>query len=244
MAESKAVICNLALQRAQVAKRIQNLDTDTSAEAGACRDSYDQARDEVLARYRWPFAEGQEQLSPLGSAAWASTTNYVVGDTVSYGARIYRSLQAVNLNRQPDTSETFWRRVSRDGWAYVFVLPADCIQPREVYSGARDPRVSESTPFRQGYDRDLGRLLFCDLPAPDLRYTARVDTPVLYPAGFTNALAWRLSVDLAQSQKADVQLAQANMKIYELAAEAGIAESLNGVEPGEQPESKFIDGRS
>jgi hypothetical protein len=135
---------------------------------------------------------------------------YAVGDTRSFGGRIYLSLQAANLNHQPDTSGTYWRRVSLDGWQYVYTLPSDCVRVIEVWSGANDPRDSESVASRIGYDPSLGKLLFLNWQNPDLRYTARVDSPVLYPPEFVDAFAWELSDDLAQTLKGDAQLAALN----------------------------------
>lgn len=243
-ADAKAAICNIALQRAQLAKRLQVFDTDTSAEAGACRDIYDLARDQTLRRFDWPFARAQAQLSALGSLAYDATATYAVGDTRSYGGRVYLSLQAANLNKQPDTSGTFWRRVSLDGWQYVYTLPADCVRVIEVWSGANDPRDSESVASRIGYDQALGKLLFLNWQNPDLRYTARVDSPVLYPPEFVDAFAWELSDDLAQSLKGDAQLAALNRQAADAAILRAISDSLREEEPGQQPDSLFISSRS
>lgn len=49
-------ICNQALSHLGVSTEIQNLETDKTAEARACRRFYDDARDQALRDFPWPFA--------------------------------------------------------------------------------------------------------------------------------------------------------------------------------------------
>lgn len=60
---SSTEICNLALSHLGVSKEIQNLDTDKSQEATACRRFYEASRDEVLEDFPWPFAEKRVSLN-------------------------------------------------------------------------------------------------------------------------------------------------------------------------------------
>ena len=60
---SEAEICNLALTHLGVGKEIQNLDTDKSEEASACKRVYDTCRDTTLRDYPWPFATRVRELS-------------------------------------------------------------------------------------------------------------------------------------------------------------------------------------
>jgi hypothetical protein len=241
--ESKAAICNMALGRIQVGKRIANFDTDKSSEAQACRDVYDHCRDEVLERFRWKFAERQALLSALGGAAWSSSSTYAAEDTVTYAGVVYFSLQAANLNHQPDTSGTFWRKVSRDPWSYVYELPDDCVSPREIFYSSAYPRDFETPPYDLVSDASLGTLLVTNLTNADLRYTARVDNPKAYPPGFSNSLANRLSAELAGSVKGDPLLADARLKVYERQAPADFGAECNTTEPGQAPDSIFITSR-
>ena len=55
MADSVAAIFNLALSHVGSSKEVQ-LDTENSADANACRRFYEQARDEVIEAFPWPFA--------------------------------------------------------------------------------------------------------------------------------------------------------------------------------------------
>jgi len=56
MASSKTEICNIALSHLGIAKEVANIDTESSAEASACRRFYEMARDETLRDFNWPFA--------------------------------------------------------------------------------------------------------------------------------------------------------------------------------------------
>ncbi len=53
---SETEISNMAISHLGVGKEIADLDTETSAEAKACRRFYDIARDTVLRDFEWPFA--------------------------------------------------------------------------------------------------------------------------------------------------------------------------------------------
>jgi len=46
------------------------------------------------------------------AATWDSGTTYSSGDTVSYGTELYQSLQSSNLNKQPDTETSWWRKLT------------------------------------------------------------------------------------------------------------------------------------
>lgn len=61
MATSAVAICNLALSRVGISSTIAALD-ETSQEAIACNAVYEQARDEVLRDFPWPFARKYVEL--------------------------------------------------------------------------------------------------------------------------------------------------------------------------------------
>lgn len=68
MASSETQIANLALSHLAVAGttfEIQDLDTESSKEAAACRAFYAQTRDEVLEDFPWPFATQVNQALAL-----------------------------------------------------------------------------------------------------------------------------------------------------------------------------------
>lgn len=56
-------ICNMALGHLKVARQIQNLATDQSAEGVACRTFYNVVKQEMLEDFKWPFATTQGSLA-------------------------------------------------------------------------------------------------------------------------------------------------------------------------------------
>lgn len=53
-------------------------------------------------------------------AAWSSATTYALNAIVDYGTSLYQSLQASNLNKQPDTNPTWWLRIGPDNTHAMF----------------------------------------------------------------------------------------------------------------------------
>lgn len=76
---SETEIANLAISHLGVGKEIQNLETDKSEEAAACRRFYDICRDASLRDFPWPFctrivALGLVEEEP--SSEWAFSYRY------------------------------------------------------------------------------------------------------------------------------------------------------------------------
>ena len=242
MAKSEAAICNLALLAAQITKRIQDLDTDSSVEGGMCRDLFDHERDKLYEDYRLPFAEAQATLTPLGAAAYDAATSYAKKASVSLNGVVYISLIEANLGNSPDTSGTKWRKLSWGGWTYAFALPADLVAVREVYPCYRLAGADEEIPRKLVSDVDLGTLMLCDESAPDLRYTRRVEATVLFPEKFTEALSLRLGSKLAMATgKPELALSLAQLSD----AKAGEAMGAQQAQEHEAHlESKFVRSRA
>lgn len=53
-------------------------------------------------------------------ATWAAGTTYAINAIVDYGQSLYRSLQASNLGRQPDTNPTWWVLLGPDNRHSMF----------------------------------------------------------------------------------------------------------------------------
>jgi collagen type I alpha len=85
------------------------------------------------ANYAWDTykADGQGVLTKVWhftapvpeEPAWAATTTYAANAIVLYNSVTYTSLQAANLNHQPDTSPTWWS-----------VLAIDAISMQQIYA--------------------------------------------------------------------------------------------------------------
>lgn len=62
---SETGIVNVGLARAQIRARLTALDTDTSAEARAARDVYDDMRDALQRQYMWSFTKKRAALAQV-----------------------------------------------------------------------------------------------------------------------------------------------------------------------------------
>lgn len=72
-------ICNLALSHLGSGKQIGDLETERSAEANACRQFFDTARDKALRDFEWPFATKFVDLSLIEedpTTEWAYSYQY------------------------------------------------------------------------------------------------------------------------------------------------------------------------
>lgn len=67
MALSETSIANMALAKIG-AKRINNIETDSSLEAIQCRTHFEQTRDALLRSFEWPFATARVELSEDATA--------------------------------------------------------------------------------------------------------------------------------------------------------------------------------
>lgn len=71
-----------------------------------------------------PFTYVESMLSSTTAteaySAWSSGTTYALNAYVTYNSRIYQSLQASNLNHQPDTSSAWWLDTGPDNRHAMF----------------------------------------------------------------------------------------------------------------------------
>lgn len=116
------------------------------------------------------------------------------------------------------------------GWRFRYALPTDCIRLLRIA-----PAASEAGAVRFEVAGDAaGRFVLCDEPAAEAVYTARVDDPNLYDAGFAAALVDQLAAHIAypitQKTETAVRLAQlARAALAEaMAADANEAAAASG----------------
>jgi hypothetical protein len=93
------------------------------------------------------------------------------------------------------------------GWTFRYALPTDCIRLLRIASA----NPAGSIRFEVAGDA-TGRFVFCDQPAAEAVYIARVDDPNQYDAGFASALVDQLAAHIAypitQKTETAVRLAQ------------------------------------
>lgn len=104
------------------------------------------------------------------------------------------------------------------GWSFRYAFPTDCVRLLRIASALphRDP-----VRFEVAGD-STSRFVLCDEPAAEAVYTARVDDPNLYDAGFASALVDQLAAHIAYpiTQKTEIAVRLAQM------ARAALADAM------------------
>lgn len=121
------------------------------------------------------------------------------------------------------------------GWAFRYAFPTDCIRLLRLASAT--PNVS-SVRFEVAGDA-TSRFVLCDEPAAQAVYTARVDDPNLYDAGFASALVDQLAAHIAYpvTQKTEIAVRLAQMARAALAdAMAANVNEAEGVDDDRLPD--------
>lgn len=133
--------------------------------------------------------------------------------------------------------------ITRDGWGGVYALPADCLAPRLIWSGSRNPSPSQIIKWTIEYDQTYRRILLCDQTQPLLIYTALIDIVALYPPAFADAVAACLAADMAVAVTGRLEARVEMLNEYKAALSYAITDSSGDEETDEEPDSEFITGR-
>jgi len=111
------------------------------------------------------------------------------------------------------------------GWTFRYALPTDCIRLLRIVSASPETGAIR---FEVAGDA-TGRFAFCDQPAAEAVYVARVDDPNLYDAGFASALVDQLAAHIAypitQKTETAVRLAQVARAVLADAMAADVNEA-------------------
>jgi hypothetical protein len=113
MSASRTKICNMALSHLGISKQIANVETERSAEAEACREFLDQAIEEVLLAWAWPFASKIASLALVEedpNTEWAFSYQYP-----SDCLRITRILNDFDRNETIENEVKFRVQGDNDG---------------------------------------------------------------------------------------------------------------------------------
>jgi hypothetical protein len=128
----------------------------------------------------------------------------------------------------------------RSGWEFVYTLPADCIAPREIYSGTRNPPADQRIPFDVEHNEDTGKsVLLCDMEEAELIYTARIATVAIFTPLFIDCLAFKLAADLAMALPNKAPLSDLMERRYERALALAGASTLRQGQRDAPPRSAF-----
>lgn len=131
----------------------------------------------------------------------------------------------------------------RDGWAYAYDLPSECLAPREIWAGTRAPARDQRIPWALEDDATAGRILLTDQSEAVLLYTRAVETVGLFPPLFVDTVAWKLACDLALSLPVKPQLLPMLDRKYQMALASASAAALNQRQEDAPPDAEWIRGR-
>lgn len=126
------------------------------------------------------------------------------------------------------------------GFARAFEYPGDCLAPRALFC----PGKNEPLRFATGVSDDLSRrLVYADVLAPVLFYTARVTNPALYDPMFVTAFSLRLASAVAIPLTGKYELAESLMALASRAMAGAMAASANQSFGGPEPDAEWIRAR-
>lgn len=148
-----------------------------------------------------------------------------------------------NLVQIPTTVEP-----ARDGWEYMYELPDDCLQEREVWETGTDPRNLRSdqrVPFLvEKASMSDARVLLCDLATVTLRYTAEMTDADSFHPTFVEALACLLAAEAAPSLSGKEAKEATWRQRYLMKLQEAAAAALNGQREDPPPLPEAIQARS
>lgn len=158
------------------------------------------------------------------------------------------------LSRDEVLAELPWRFASyrsvlalltttRNGWAFAYSLPADCVAPRRLWDGLRNPGKGQRIPFDVEGDATSGGILLTDQPAAELIYTALIEDVPRFPPLFVDALAWKLAADLALGVTVKPQVGMAMAQQYTRALARAAASDANQGQADVPPDAEHIRAR-
>jgi len=259
-------ICNMALLYAGINKRLGSLTTDTTSEAQACNTIYDQMRQNLYTEFRWSFTIERAALTVLSGSTYDATHTYALNDYAQFGDNVYQSLQAANLNHEPDlaASAAWWKQITRDGWAYVCPAPVDMLDPINLWESPstnvndvpptdsdddddqvalviRAPTSAEREPFavENANDGTDSEVILTDLDAPVLRYVKDVSNPAEMHPKFIETFAWHLAMRLAFGLRNDTAKGEFCEKMAMKTLGEAFVVNMRGVQEDPEPASEF-----
>lgn len=127
-------------------------------------------------------------------------------------------------------------------YLYDYRVPADCLLPRSVQSGAGR---NDSTPIPFTLSSDTtGLLLLTDQASAVLRYTVAYTDPTFFSPNFASCLAWRLAVDLSMTLAVTSAFRDRAIAMDGLTASKAAAEAMNGQVMDPQRDAESIQARN
>ena len=226
-------ICNLALGYLGDVATVASIDPpDGSAQADHCARFYPMALALMLDAHDWNFATKRSALAVLTTpyADWWQFAYAVPGDA----ARILTIIPSDLYGTTPSPLTFVTPYPSAPIWAYF-----DRVFPFELEGGRwRD--------FRLEVDAQGRSVLLSNIPDAIARYTSTEVSTAVFPALFTDALAWKLASMLAGPLlKGDAGAAESKrcLQASEAMAARAMAKDANQQRSASRPEPAWMRNR-
>lgn len=131
-----------------------------------------------------------------------------------------------------------------DEWAYSYRLPANCLKPIRILSGARNDNATSRVPFRRASD-DAGDLIYTDQAQAQLEYVSYVSNSLRYPPDFTMMVSLLLAAYVAPKLAGGDpnRLGDRALKLYLKEQGDAMTTAANEEVPEFAPESSFVTER-
>lgn len=177
-----------------------------------------------------------DSLDEATTEAIACKTSFAIARDSVLESHWWRfATKRVALSLAPDTS---------DAWTYVYVRPSDCLQPRRIWSGQRVDAEADEIPFALEASAIGDYLVICtDEADAQLIYTKTSTNTSLWSASFTEAVAWRLAVDLTLVLPVKPQFASIAESMAKLRLAEAKAKDASEAKTDPEPEAGHIRAR-
>lgn len=131
------------------------------------------------------------------------------------------------------------------GWAFRYRYPSNCLKVREIIQPGQHRSLTSDLqiPYKIGYDVG-GKVIHTDQPEAGVRFTFQVEDSTFFDPLFTDALAWRLGMDLALPLSSKPELQQYCDQQYQRALTKAEGAAFEESQDDPEPESEFMSVRS
>lgn len=225
---------NLALTFLDISQQIQSTN-DPSAEAGACKRFYDQARQKVLEIGQWDFACKMPALSLVLDQNTLPTNQIIYPGWRFVYARPLECLRFLGVTTQyglrVNPFLAFWWR-----------------------AGAMDCSSGSWGPFRPPYRQVIDQVssatpnqsinILTDQDSAYGVYVGDVTNVNLWSRAFFEAVAWNLAVYIAGPLSANQRAKENAIRMANLSISAALAKELSEAQPDPYPDSPAITARN
>lgn len=129
-------------------------------------------------------------------------------------------------------------------WTYRYAYPTNCVEARYIYPDSvvlpPDPMIPFQVVLNTAGD---ARNILCDISPAELTYTRNIVNPVLFSAGFVEALSWKLGAEIGPSLGANAKAVVAAGDSFQTAIQQASVQNIKEGQNREEPDAPHIEAR-